>query len=157
MMDEQQVQQTSVVDWPEMRLIGISITCPGMDFSQVGELWEGFAPRMGELPQGGRVFGLSYMQGESDAVYFAGLECSADCAVPEGMEEYNVPASRWFSQRFDDHPSKLGPAWMRIFGELINAAGEKPASCALCLEEYGPDWHDEAAGLFHITLYAQLG
>jgi predicted transcriptional regulator YdeE len=145
----------SVVDFAATTVIGLGLDCPGFDFSGVGPLWDRFAPRMTELPAGGRVFGVGLPRADG-CYYIAGVEVPEGTALPEGMEQTVIPAAQYFRVHFHDRPDAMGAMFGRIFSELIPAAGLRHAPGPVCLEEYGPGWHEEEAGKFNIHLYVQL-
>lgn len=135
-------------------LIGLGLDCPGFDNSGIGALWSRFNARAGELPPG-RVWGVGLPR-ENGFYYIAGHQVPDGTAVPEGMEATEVPGGRYFRLEFHDSPAQLGPAYSRIFSELLPAAGLKTPRGPVCLEDYPADFMDEAAGTFRINLYVQL-
>jgi predicted transcriptional regulator YdeE len=144
-----------VVEFAPFTVIGLGIACPGYDGSGIGDRWMQFNARSGELPPGGRVWGAS-LPAEDGFYYIAGHEVPAGTPVPEGMEATVIPGAKYFRVHFHDTPDQMAPTFGRIFHELLPGAGLTPAHGPVCLEEYGPDWHDEAAGKYRCDLYVQL-
>ena len=145
----------SVENLPAMTIIGMGVDCPGYDSSGIGPKWEAFNARRDELPAGGRSWGISLPRADG-FYYIGGLEVPDGTPVPQGMEGTQTPAANYFALDFHDSPDKLGPTWSRMFSELVPGAGLTHAPGPVCMEEYGPDWHDETNGKFRLKLYLQL-
>lgn len=144
----------TIEEFAAFTVIGLGLDCPGFDGSGIGGLWTQFNVRAGELPAG-RVWGAGLPR-ENGFYYIAGHQVAEGTPVPDGMEATEIPAAKYFHVEFHDHPSQMGPTYSRMFSELIPAAGLKHAPGPVCLEDYPPDWHDEAAGKFRCNLYVQL-
>ena len=145
----------TVVDMQAFTVVGLGLDCPNFDASGIGELWTRFNARCSELPDGGRVLGVGLPR-QNGFYYIAGHEVPAGTPVPEGMESTLVPGGRWFKVHFYDHPSQMGPTFGKMFSELIPAAGLQHKPGPVCLEEYPPDWHDEANQKFKCDLFVEL-
>jgi predicted transcriptional regulator YdeE len=146
-----------VVAFGGFNTMGRGIACPGHDFSRVGQLWGECHQQLAALnPDAQRLFGISWGI-EGGSYYLACIEVPAGTELPEGMEQKEVPAGKYYRLHFHDSPDKMPAAFGRIFGELAPAAGVTPKPDGICLEEYGPGWHEEEAGKFNMDLYTQLG
>jgi predicted transcriptional regulator YdeE len=144
-----------IVELTEVTVIGLGVDCPGFDVSGIGPTWDTFVQREGELPIGGRIWGVSLPR-VNGFHYIAGNECPPDTAVPRGMELATIPAARYYCLPFFDHPSQMPAAFSSIFHSLAAASGKRIAAGPVCLEEYPDDWHDEVSGKFRCRLYVQL-
>ncbi|MEM1272667.1 MAG: AraC family transcriptional regulator [Pseudomonadota bacterium] len=108
-------------------------------------------PHRGAYPEIGRVFQTLYATigargyfdkiGSGVGVYFddpmsvpeaelrsvAGATLLGDAAVPDGLEAYDIPASRSAVLTFKGPYSGLATAWDYFYGPWLSSAGERPA------------------------------
>ena len=127
---------------PEFAVIGPR--CVGKTPAEIGQMWEEFIPRIGEITNrvGGHFYGLMYTDPslpEGTHPYIAGVEVSEVGTVPDGMVSYTVPALKYAVYTHKGKAQTLGQGWEIGWKEFCEAGYE----CGgVFFEWYPPDYDD---------------
>lgn len=144
-----------IVERQPMRLIGMSVDCPGGDISGIGPLWERLMARWGEIAGAKGAWGADWPAGDGFC-YLAGMEVDAAASVPEGFTAVAIPGGKYLKVPWRGVPKDMSAEMKRILYELIPALSLAVHPDCHCLEEYLPDGYDEQTGAFDTNLYVQL-
>jgi len=112
---------------PEFTVIGPK--CVDKTPAEMGQMWEEFIPRIGEIPNrvGGHFYGLMYTDPslpEGTHPYIAGVEVSEVGAVPDGMVSYTVPALSYAVYTHKGKAQTIGQGWEIGWKEFCEAGHE---------------------------------
>jgi AraC family transcriptional regulator len=96
---EQITMEPKIIDIKEIKVIGMMANFNDETKQTIPDLWEAFAPRMGEIA--GRIEGLTYgvcfppALGDEAFDYMAALSVASFDTVPEGMVARTIPAHKF--------------------------------------------------------------
>ena len=147
--------ESRVVELKAFTAIGLGVDAPGFDPSGIPATWEQFMLRQAELGERGAVYGVSRLR-EDGFYYVVGAEHAALDPLPEGMEQVDVPAGKYFRHHYSGPAMELGNEYMRLFMELLPAAGLTAVEGGLAVEAYPEQAFDEETGTMTLTIYVQL-
>ena len=138
-----------LVHWESLRMVGMLTSVYGSDSAKnnfagkLPRLWSEFLSRESEVQnhQQGTGYGIIHAESESDELltYMAGFAVADETPVPEGMNEWHLPSSRYAVFEHKGNVSTLDNTVNYIYSNWLLGAG-KVHSGQPDLEIYGDDY-----------------
>ncbi len=138
-------------------VVGLSGRFGSDAFEDLSELWQRFAPQIGQVPGqvGTTAYGVSWnfsTDGQFD--HLAGVELAANSPLPAGLEQVTVPAGTFVVFPYPGHISALPATWRTIWSDWFPASGYQPTHGS-CVEQYSSEFNP-ATGTGGIELWIPI-